>query len=41
MIIDIHTLAIVLSLTYVLQVIALFSQYRLDKTYSGLVVCQN
>jgi diguanylate cyclase (GGDEF)-like protein/PAS domain S-box-containing protein len=36
MIIDIHTLAIVLSLTYVLQVIALFSQYRLDKTYSGL-----
>jgi len=35
MIIDIHTLAIVLSLTNLLQVIALFAQYRLDKTHSG------
>ena len=34
--IDIHTLAIVLSLTNLLQVIALFTQYRLDQTYSGL-----
>jgi diguanylate cyclase (GGDEF)-like protein/PAS domain S-box-containing protein len=33
--IDIHTLAIVLSLTNLLQVIALFAQYRLDKTHSG------
>ncbi len=34
--IDIRTLAILLSLTNLLQVIALFAQYRLDKTHIGL-----
>jgi diguanylate cyclase (GGDEF)-like protein/PAS domain S-box-containing protein len=34
--IDIHTLAIVLSLSNLLQVIALLVQYWLDKTYRGL-----
>jgi diguanylate cyclase (GGDEF)-like protein/PAS domain S-box-containing protein len=33
--IDIHTLALVLSLSFLLQVIALFAQYRFAKTYSG------
>jgi len=33
--IDIHTLAIVLCVSNFLQVIALFAQYRFDKTYSG------
>ena len=35
MIIDLRTLAIVLTLTNLLQVIALFAQYRLDKTHVG------
>jgi diguanylate cyclase (GGDEF)-like protein/PAS domain S-box-containing protein len=36
MIIDIRTLAIFLCITTFLQAIALFAQYRLDKTHSGL-----
>ncbi|HYN78378.1 MAG TPA: PAS domain S-box protein, partial [Lamprocystis sp. (in: g-proteobacteria)] len=35
MAIDLRTLAIVLTLTNLLQVIALFAQYRLDKTHLG------
>ena len=34
--IDLHTLAIVLALGNLLQVIALFAQYRLNRTYVGL-----
>ncbi len=34
--IDIHTLAIVQSLTNVVQVVVLFIQYRLNKTHAGL-----
>lgn len=34
--IDIHTLAIFMSITNFLQVIALFMQYRLNKTHQGL-----
>ena len=36
MTLDIHTLAIILSLANFLQVIALFIQYRLNKIYKGL-----
>jgi PAS domain S-box-containing protein len=37
MITDIHTLAILLSLSFVLQVLALFTQYRLNKSQEGLI----
>lgn len=33
--IDLHTLAMAMTLTNVMQVIALFAQYRLDKTHAG------
>lgn len=33
--IDIHTVAILLSLSNVMQVLALFTQYRVDKTHGG------
>jgi hypothetical protein len=33
--IDVHTLAIVLSLTNLSQVIALFIHYRVDETHAG------
>jgi diguanylate cyclase (GGDEF)-like protein/PAS domain S-box-containing protein len=33
--IDLHTLAFVLSLTILLQVVALFTQFRINKTYHG------